>query len=134
MRGVLRFGKTAKLAPRYIGPFPILERIGHLTYKVQLPEWLSGVHNVFHVSHLRKYVHDPEKIIEEAAQQDLEITLNLAVQRQPIMVIAQDEKRLRNKTLKLVKVQWSGDLNDGTWETQESMQKAYPDCRIDIPA
>ena len=61
MRGVLRFGKTGKLTPRYIGPFSILERIGRLTYKVQLPEWLSRVHNVFHVSHLRKHVHDPDK-------------------------------------------------------------------------
>lgn len=52
MRGVLRFWKTGKLAPCYIGPFPLLERVGLLAYRVQLPSWLSGVHNVFHISNL----------------------------------------------------------------------------------
>ena len=52
MRGVIIFGKTMKLAPRFIGPFPILERIGTLAYRVQLPDWLPGVHDVFHVSQL----------------------------------------------------------------------------------
>ena len=60
MRGVIRFGKTGKLAPRFIGPFPILERIGTLAYRVQLPDWLPGVHDVFHVSQLRKHVQDPD--------------------------------------------------------------------------
>ena len=115
MRGVLRFGKTGKLAPHYIGPFPILERIGPLAYRVQLPNWLSGVHDVFHISNLRKYVHDPDDIIEEAAQQDLEITPNLAVRREPMKIVDRDEKRLRNKIVKLVKVKWSGDPKDCTW-------------------
>ena len=104
IRGVIRFGKTGKLSPKYIGPFQILERIGTLVYRLQLPEWLSGVHNVFHVSHLRKYVHDPDLVIEEVAQQDLEISPNLAVQREPLKIIERDEKKLRNKNVKLVKV------------------------------
>ena len=131
MKGVVRFGKTGKLAPRYIGPFPILERIGPLAYKVKLPEWLSGVHDVFHISHLRKYVHDPNLIVEEAAQQDLEITPNLTVVREPT-IIGYGEKKLRRKTVKLVKVRWSGDPRDCTWETEESMRKSYPECFMDI--
>ena len=125
MKGVVRFGKTGKLAPRYIGPFPILERIGPVAYRVELPDWLSGVHNVFHISHLRRYVHDPDLIVEEAAQQDLEITPNLTVIREPT-IVDRGEKKLRRKTVKLVQVRWSGDPNDCTWETEESMRKAYP--------
>ena len=132
MRGVIRFGKTGKLAPRYIGPFPIEERIGPLSYRVALPEWLSGVHNVFHISHLRKCVHDPDMIVDEVAQRDLEITPNLATKREPIKIIGRDEKRLRRKIVKLVKVQWSGDPNDCTWETEDEMRKSYPNLRIDI--
>ena len=101
---------------------------------MQLPSWLSGVHDVFHVSSLRKYVHDPDSIIEEAAQQDIEITPNLTVRREPIKIVDRDEKRLRNKVVKLVKVQWSGDPMDCTWETEDNMKKSYPNCMVDISA
>ena len=90
MRGVIRFGKTGKLAPRFIGPFTILERIGTLAYRVQLPDWLPGVHNVFHISQLRKHVHDPDLIVEEATQQDIEITPESAVRREPIKITGKD--------------------------------------------
>ena len=132
MRGVIRFGKTGKLAPRYIGPFKILERIGPLSYRLLLPDWLSGVHNVFHVSHLRKKVHNENDIVEEAAQQDLEVTPNLAVNRQPLKIVDRDEKRLRRKVVNLVKVQWSSDPRDCTWETEDEMKKFYPRLRVDI--
>ena len=58
LRKVVGYGRKRKLAPRFVGPFPILERIGTLIYRVSLPEKMAGVHNVFHVSHLRKCVHD----------------------------------------------------------------------------
>lgn len=70
MRGVVRFERARKLAPRYKGPFSFLKRIGPLPYRVQLPERLSGVHDVFHVSHLRKHVYDSKQIIETAAHDD----------------------------------------------------------------
>ena len=75
------------MAPRFIGPFPILERIITLAYRVQLLDWLPGVHDVFHVSQLRKHVHDPDLVVEEAAQQDLDITQELAVRREQIKII-----------------------------------------------
>ena len=128
MRGVIRFGKTGKLAPRYVGPFPILERIGTLAYKVELPEWLSGVHNVFHISQLRKHVHDPDSIVEEAAQENLDITPELQVRREPLKIIGKETKVLRNKKVHLVKVQWSADSRDCTWETEDSIKQAYPKC------
>ena len=62
IKDVVRFRKSGKLAPRYVGPFQIIERIGKLEYRLELPSSMAGVHNVFHVSHLRKYVHDPETV------------------------------------------------------------------------
>ena len=59
MKGIMRFGKKGKLSPRFIGPFEILERVGDLVYRLALPPNLSSVHNVFHVSMLRKYILDP---------------------------------------------------------------------------
>ena len=64
MKGVMRFRKKGKLSPRYIGPFEILERIGKVAYKLALPLELSSVHNVFHVSMLRKYILDPSHVLE----------------------------------------------------------------------
>ena len=63
MKGVIRFGKMGKLAQRFVVPFPILERIEKLTYRVELPNNLAGVYDVFHISHLRKYIQDPENNI-----------------------------------------------------------------------
>ena len=68
-----------KLALRYIGPFRVLERIGNVAYRIELPELMSGIHNVFHVSHLRKFVHDPSLVIEPVVQEDLEVEPNLTL-------------------------------------------------------
>ena len=62
-RGVVRFGKREKLPPRFIGPFEILERIGTIVYRLALPPSMTGVHEVFHVSMLRKYTPDPAHVV-----------------------------------------------------------------------
>ena len=126
MRGVIRFRKTGKLALRYNGTFPLLERIGTLAYRVQLLDLLPGVHDVFHISQLQKHVHDPNLIAEEASQQDLHITPDLTVRREPLKIIGKETKVLRNKKVHLVKVQSSGDPRDCTWEIEDSVKHAYP--------
>ena len=61
---MVRFGKRGKLAPRYIGPFKILERVDTVAYRLALPPRLSGVHEVFHVSMLRKYTLDAAHVVD----------------------------------------------------------------------
>ncbi|PKU60777.1 hypothetical protein MA16_Dca028580 [Dendrobium catenatum] len=63
MKGVQRFGKTGKLSPRFIGPYEIIEKIGNMAYRLDLPVHMQGIHNVFHISVLRKYVSDDSKRI-----------------------------------------------------------------------
>ena len=64
MKGVMRFGKKGKLAPRYIGPFEIKSRVGKVAYRLVLPPELSRIHSVFHVSMLRKYIPDPSHVLQ----------------------------------------------------------------------
>ena len=64
MKYVMRFWRKGKLSPQFLGPFEILERVGTLGYKVALPRSLSKIHNVFHVSTLRKYVFDASHVVE----------------------------------------------------------------------
>ena len=124
MKKVVRFGKQGKLTLRYVGPYKILERIGVVAYKLELPEELSAIHNVFHVSQLRRWVHDGTEILKKSTQ--VQINPDLVYEKEPVGIVAQDEKKLRNKTLKLVKIQWSLDPNDCTWELKDKIERDYP--------
>ncbi|KAL4021234.1 hypothetical protein IC575_020026 [Cucumis melo] len=93
MKGVLRFKKRGKLSPRFVGSFEILERIGPVAYHLALPPSLLAVHDVFHVSILRKYVPDPSHVLD---YEPLEIDENLSYTEQPIEVLAREVKMLRN--------------------------------------
>ena len=68
-KGVIRFGTRGKLSPRYIGPFAILDRVGDVAYRLALPPSLEGVHNVFYISQLRKYVKDENHILDHSEQE-----------------------------------------------------------------
>ncbi|KAA0062237.1 pol protein [Cucumis melo var. makuwa] len=103
MRGVLRFEKKGKLSPRFVGSFEILERIGPVAYRLALPPSLSTVHDVFHVSMLRKYVPDLSHVVD---YEPLEIDEDLSYTEQPVEVLAREVKMLRNREIPLVKVLW----------------------------
>ncbi|KAL0559074.1 hypothetical protein IC582_003663 [Cucumis melo] len=125
MRGVLRFERRGKLSPRFVGPFEILERIGPVTYRLVLPPSLSTVHDVFHVSMLRKYVPDPSHVVD---YEPLEIDENLSYVEQPIEVLAREVKTLRNKEIPLVKVLWRNHrVEEATWEREDDMRSRYPE-------
>jgi hypothetical protein len=72
MRGVMQFGKKEKLSPKFVGPFEITQRVGRLAYRIALPSDLVGTHDIFHVSILRKYITNPDVIVEYEPLQILE--------------------------------------------------------------
>ena len=92
VKGMQRFWILGKLNPRYVGPFEILERVGSLAYQLALPLILANVHNVFHVSMLRKYVLDPQHIIE---YQILGVMKDASYNELPVFVLEQKERVLR---------------------------------------
>ena len=109
-KGVVRFGKRGKLSPRYIGPFEIVERIGPVADRLDLLEKLSRVHNVFHISMLRKYISDPSHVLEIPK---IELRDDLSYEEQPVQIPGREEKEVRNKTISLVKVLWRNHLVEG---------------------
>uniref|UniRef100_A0A2N9I829 Reverse transcriptase domain-containing protein n=1 Tax=Fagus sylvatica TaxID=28930 RepID=A0A2N9I829_FAGSY len=114
MKGVMRFGKKGKLSPRYVGPFEILERVGPVAYKLALPPALSGIHNVFHISMLRRYVSDPSHIL---SYEPLQVQEDLSYEEMPMKILDRKDQVLRNKTIRLVKVlvDIALDIGGKTW-------------------
>ena len=86
-KGVIRFQKKGKLNPRYIGPFRILDRIGPVAYRLELPSELSRIHNVFHVSMLKKYIPDPSHILEVPP---VELEEDLTFEVKPMAIVDQE--------------------------------------------
>ncbi|XP_024926286.1 uncharacterized protein LOC112490565 [Ziziphus jujuba] len=103
MKGVMRFGEKGKLSLRFVGPFEILDRVGDLAYRLALPSALFGVHNVSHVSMLRKYVHDPSYVVSFGP---LQLNTDLTYEELPLQIVDQKEKELHTKKISLVKVLW----------------------------
>ncbi|KAF5462749.1 hypothetical protein F2P56_018732 [Juglans regia] len=124
MRRVMRFGKKGKLSPRYVGPFEILDRIGPVAYRVAVPPALLGVHNVFHISMLRKYIPNPTHIID---YEPLQLQKNLTYTEEPMQIVETKEQVLRNRTILLVKVVWNNHaISEASWELEEEMPVKYP--------
>jgi len=124
MKWVKIFGKKGKLSPRYIGPYKIVDRIGKVEYKVELPADLSNVHPVFHVSMLKKSIGDSVVIdpSESSGIQD-----SLSYEEIPVEVFDFQVRRLRNKEVPLVKVIWQNQsVESATWETEADMRAKYP--------
>jgi hypothetical protein len=125
-KGVQRFGIKGKLAPRYIGPYEIIETCGPVAYKLKLPSKMSAIHSVFHVSQLKKCVRLPTEII---AEPELEIEPDLSYQEYPSKILDCKERSTRVKSIKMYKVQWSNHSEEeATWETEEFLRSNFPDC------
>ncbi|XP_075478823.1 uncharacterized protein LOC142519676 [Primulina tabacum] len=125
LKGVIRFEKKGKLSPRYIGPFEILDMIGESAYRLALPPDLDRVHNVFHVSMLRKYLSNPSHVLRHEA---LDLLPNLSCEELPVQIIYRKVKVLRNKEIGFVKVLWRNHvIEEATWEPEEEMRQGYPD-------
>jgi hypothetical protein len=109
MRGIRRFNVKVKLTPRYLGPFKVLERKGEVAYRLELPPNLSGVHDVFHVSQLKKCLRVPE---EQAPLEGLEVQEDLTYTEHPVKILETSERVTRNKKIKMCRVQWSHHTED----------------------
>jgi hypothetical protein len=124
MKGVERFGVKRKLAPRYVGPFRIVERRGQVAYKLQLPAAMSTIFPVFHVSQLKKCLRVPEERIEP---QGVSIESDLVYEEQPVRILDSKERATQNRVVKTYKLIWSQhDDNDATWEMEEYLKEVYP--------
>ncbi|WVZ52451.1 hypothetical protein U9M48_003506 [Paspalum notatum var. saurae] len=113
LRGVRRFNMKGKLAPRYIGPFKVLEKKGEVAYRLELPPSLSGVHDVFHISQLKKCLRVPE---EQAPLEDLNVEEDLTYTEHPVKILETSKRITRNKWIKMCRVQWSHHTKkEATW-------------------
>jgi hypothetical protein len=120
-KGVQRFGIKGKLAPRYIGSYETIEACGPVAYKLKLPPKMSAIHNVFHVSQLKKCIRVPTEVITES---DIEIEPDLSYQEHPSKVLDCKERSTRAKTIKMYKIQWSNHTEEeATWETKDYLRK-----------
>ncbi|GJW32244.1 putative reverse transcriptase domain-containing protein [Tanacetum coccineum] len=123
-KGVVRFGKRGKLNPRYVGPFKVLEKVGEVAYKLELPEELSRVHNTFHVSNLKKcYADEPLAVPLDG----LHFDDKLQFVEEPVEIMDREVKRLKRSRIPLVKVRWNSKRGpEFTWEREDQFRKKYP--------
>jgi len=123
-KGLTRFGNKGKLKPRYVGPFEILKKIGKVAYELALPPHMQHIHNVFHVSMLKRYNPDTRHVIE---YEPVELQADLSYVEQPIRILDRQERVLRNKSVSLVRVLWRNPVvEESTWELESEMLEKYP--------
>jgi hypothetical protein len=124
LHGMRRFKIKGKLFSRYIGPFLIFRRVGEMAYQLELPASLSDVHNVFHVSQLKKCLCVPE---EQLPMEELSVQGDLTYTEYPNKILDTLTRVTRNKVIKMCKVQWSHHGEDEvTWEREEELRIDFP--------
>ena len=125
MKGIKRFHTRGKSAPRYIGTFPVMTRVGTVAYQLELPPELSEVHNVFHVSQLRRCISPPEKRTDIS---EIELAKDLTYEERPFRILDEAERVTRSKAIKFYKVQWEHHTEEeATWEREEFLKTTYPE-------
>jgi hypothetical protein len=115
-------------SPRYIGPFPILEKCGKVAYKLESPLKLAGVHDIFHVSQLKKCLKPPMDIVLlEVAT----LKTNLTYPKHPIKILDQKSRVTRRKTIKFYKIQWTNHTEEeATWDNEEFLRFRHPNFEL----
>jgi hypothetical protein len=128
LKGVKRFGVKGKLSPRYIGPFPILDKFGKVAYKLELPLSMAGVHDIFHISQLKKCLKAPVDIVlPEVAPLNTDMTYP----KHPIKILDQKSRVTRRKVIKFYKIQWRNHTEgEATWESEDFLRSNHPDFEL----
>ncbi|WVZ96841.1 hypothetical protein U9M48_042424 [Paspalum notatum var. saurae] len=117
-------GYIVLLAPRYVGPFKITEQCGPVAYRLELPPHLAAVHEVFHVSQLKKCLRVPEEAVDTS---QIQIEPDLTYEERPIKILDQKQRATRRRAINFYKVQWSNHSEEEvTWEQKEYLQTKYP--------
>nr|GEY02524.1 putative reverse transcriptase domain-containing protein [Tanacetum cinerariifolium] len=123
-KGVIRFEKHGKLNPKDVGPFKVLEKVGSNAYKLELPQELSRVHNMFHVSNLKKCYSGKPLVVP---LDEIHIDDKLHFVEEPIEIMDREVKRLKRSRILIVNVRWNSRRGpEFTWEREDQFQKKYP--------
>ncbi|GJR75566.1 putative reverse transcriptase domain-containing protein [Tanacetum coccineum] len=123
-KGVVRFGKKGKLAPRFVVSFKILERIGPVAYRLRLPEELSSMHDTFHVSNLKKCLADANLHVP---LDEIKVDKTLRFVEEPLEIIDREVKTLKRSKIPIMKVRWNSERGpEFTWEREDHMKAQYP--------
>ncbi|GJS16650.1 hypothetical protein Tco_0411122 [Tanacetum coccineum] len=123
-KGVVRFGKKGKLAPRFVGPFEILERIGPMTYRLRLPKELSSVHDTFHVLNQKKCLADANLHVP---LDEIKVDKTLHFAEETLEIMDREVKTHKRSKIPIVKVRWnSKHVPELTWEREDHMKAKYP--------
>ena len=129
-RTILQFGKKGKLSPRFIGSYQVLERIGPVAYRLVLPPELAKLHNVLHVSMLRRYLSDESHIL---SVQDVQVQASFSYDEEPKAILAREVKQLRNKQVPLVKVLWKHHgREEATWKPEATMKAQIHNSSLQV--
>jgi hypothetical protein len=128
MKGVKRFGLKGKLSPHYIGPFPILEKCEKVAYKLELPPSLTEVHNIFHISQLKKCLKAPVDVV---LSEVTPLKTDLTYPEHLIKILDRKSRGTRCKVIKFYKIQWSNHTaEEATWESEDFLRSRHPDFEL----
>ncbi|GJV56689.1 putative reverse transcriptase domain-containing protein [Tanacetum coccineum] len=129
-KGVVHFGKKGKLAPRFVGPFEIIQKVGHVVYRLDLPEELNGVHDTFHVSNLKKCLADPTL---QLPLDEIRVDAKLNFIEEPVKILEREFKKLKRSRISIVKVRWNSKRGpEFTWKRKDQMKLKYPHLFGDV--
>lgn len=124
VKGVMRFGRKGKLSFRCIGPNQITERVGNVTYELELPSELAAIHPVFPISMLRKCLRNPSLVV---LVKNVGVKDSLSYEEIPVQILDRQVRKLRTKKIASVKVLWRNQfVEEATWKAKGEMKARYP--------
>ncbi|GJW62557.1 putative reverse transcriptase domain-containing protein [Tanacetum coccineum] len=129
-KGVVRFGKKGKLAPRFVGPFEIIKKVVFVAYRLDLPEELNGVHGAFHMSNLKKGLVDPTL---QVPLDEIQVDAKLNFVEEPVEILEREFKKLKRSRIVIVKVRWNSKCGpEFMWKREDQMKLKYPHLFSDV--